>query len=153
MVFICFLLCWLKFKLIFIIDLCERYFNQISKAFISYVHSLWRKLYLLHFMQNLYKTAQVYVTIKHLWSLTYFFANIPLDIKQSIQEWTKSNLWNTACKRFEAIFSVKTDYITLSFLKAVFHKCYLVHSQIVCRNMCRIILEGTEINPLVPGVH
>ena len=108
-------------------------------------------------MQNLYKTAQVYVTIKHLWSLTYFFffvvANIPLDIKQSIQEWTKSNLRNTACKRFEAICSVKTDYITSSFLKAVFHKFYLVHSQIVCRNMCRIILEGTEINPLVPGVH
>ena len=42
---------------------------------------------------------------------------------ESIQEWTKSNLWKTAFKKI-----AQTDHITLNFLKAVFHKFQLVHS-------------------------
>ena len=38
---------------------------------------------------------------------------------QSIQEWTKQNSWKTAFKKLKT-----TSY----FLKAVFHKFYLVHS-------------------------
>ena len=44
---------------------------------------------------------------------------------QGIQEWTKQNLWMTAFKKL-----AKAGHITLNYLKAVFHKCYLVHSRI-----------------------
>ena len=53
--------------------------------------------------------------------------------KQSIQEW-KYNLWNTAFKKLELIWSVKTDHITLNFLKAAFHNFYLAQSWIPCLN-------------------
>ena len=36
-------------------------------------------------------------------------------------------LWKTAFKKFEVILSVYEDHITSNFLKAVFHKFYLVH--------------------------
>ena len=39
--------------------------------------------------------------------------------RQSIQGWTKKNLWNTAFKKFEVHFKL---------LKAVFYKFYLIHS-------------------------
>ena len=39
-------------------------------------------------------------------------------MEQSIQEWTKKNLWKTAFKKFEVTWSAK----------AVFHKFYLLHS-------------------------
>ena len=39
---------------------------------------------------------------------------------QSIQEWTKWNLWKSA------------DHITSNLLKAVFHKFHLVHSWMLC---------------------
>ena len=38
----------------------------------------------------------------------------------------------TAFKKFEMIWSVKTDCINSNFLKAVFHKFYLFHSWILC---------------------
>ena len=48
---------------------------------------------------------------------------------QSIQEWNKSNLWKTAFKKFEAIWSAEADHMSASadhiasnFLKPVFHK-------------------------------
>ena len=41
---------------------------------------------------------------------------------QSIQEWTKENLWKTSFKKFEVIWSAEADYITSNFLKAVFQK-------------------------------
>ena len=47
---------------------------------------------------------------------------------QSIQGWTKQNIWKTTFKKFEGIWSAKADHIPLVFLKAVFHRFYLVHS-------------------------
>ena len=41
---------------------------------------------------------------------------------QSIQEWNKSNLWKTAFKKFEVIWSASADHIASHFLKPVFHK-------------------------------
>ena len=46
----------------------------------------------------------------------------------SIHEWTKLNLWKTAIKKFELIWSAWADHITSNFLKAVFHKSHLVDS-------------------------
>ena len=37
-------------------------------------------------------------------------------------------MWKTAFKTFEVIWPAKADHITSDFLKAVFHKFYLVHS-------------------------
>ena len=53
-------------------------------------------------------------------------------MRQSIQEWTKWNLWKTAFKTFKVIWSAQADHVTSNFLKAVFHKIYLVHSWILC---------------------
>ena len=36
-------------------------------------------------------------------------------------------MWKTAFKKFEIIWDAETDHIISSFLKAVFHKFYLVH--------------------------
>ena len=47
-------------------------------------------------------------------------------------QWTKQNLWKTAFKKFERIWSAWADNILSNFLKAVFHKFYLVHSGILC---------------------
>ena len=47
---------------------------------------------------------------------------------QGIQEWTQQNLWKTDFKIFEVIWSAMGDLITTIFLKAVFHKFYMVHS-------------------------
>ena len=47
-------------------------------------------------------------------------------IGQGIQEWTKQNLWTTAFKKKLA----KAGHMTLNYLKAVFHKFYLIHSRI-----------------------
>ena len=44
------------------------------------------------------------------------------------QEWIKENLWKTGFKKFEVIWSAEVDHITSNFLKAVFHKFFLVHS-------------------------
>ena len=46
-------------------------------------------------------------------------------LSPSFQEWTKQNLWKTAFEKFE-------EHIPSNFLKAVFHKFYLVHSWILC---------------------
>ena len=43
-------------------------------------------------------------------------------MRQSIQEWTKENLWNITFKIFEVMWSAGADHITSNFLKAVFHK-------------------------------
>ena len=34
---------------------------------------------------------------------------------QSIQEWTKYNLWKTAFKKFEEVWSAQADYTPSSF--------------------------------------
>ena len=47
---------------------------------------------------------------------------------QSIQEWTEQNLWKTAFKKFEEVWSALSFHIPSNFLKVVFHKFYLVHS-------------------------
>ena len=39
---------------------------------------------------------------------------------------------DTAFKKFEVIWFAEVDHITSNFLKAVFHKFYLVHSWILC---------------------
>ena len=49
-------------------------------------------------------------------------------MSQSIQNWTKESLWKTAFKKFEEAYLPKADHTTLNFLKAAFHKFYLVHS-------------------------
>ena len=51
---------------------------------------------------------------------------------QSIQEWTKENLWQTAFKKFEGVWSAwyglpKAEHTPSNFVKAVFHKFYLDH--------------------------
>ena len=51
----------------------------------------------------------------------YFHEN---HMRQSIEEWTKWNLWKTAF--------AYTDHITSNFLKAVFHKFHLAQSWILC---------------------
>ena len=56
-----------------------------------------------------------------------------LQLGQSIQEWTKWNLWRTAFKKVEVIWSA-ADHITWNFLKAVFPKFHLVHSWIFYPN-------------------
>ena len=38
------------------------------------------------------------------------------------------NLWKTAFKKFDVIWSAEEDHITGNFLKAVFHKFYFVLS-------------------------
>ena len=50
---------------------------------------------------------------------------------QSIQEWTKWNLWKAVFKKFEAIWSAQSDHITSNFLKAIFHKFHFAHSWIL----------------------
>ena len=57
-----------------------------------------------------------------------FLQKFPSYMGQSIQEWTKSVLWKTALKKFQGIWSAYPSI----FLKAVFHKIYLVHSWILC---------------------
>ena len=52
------------------------------------------------------------------------FRDMFLHLGQSIQEWTKENLWKTAFKKFEYICSA----IPSGFLKTVVHKFYLVLS-------------------------
>ena len=47
---------------------------------------------------------------------------------QSIEEETKQNLWKTAFKKFEGVWSAKPA----NFSKAVFQKFYLVHFSILC---------------------
>ena len=54
---------------------------------------------------------------------------------QSIQEWTKWNLWKVALKIFEVICFASADHITSNFLKALFQKFKLVHSWISCLKM------------------
>ena len=44
---------------------------------------------------------------------------------QIIQEWSKQNLWKTAFKKFELIWSAQADHITSNILKAVFHRFHL----------------------------
>ena len=51
-----------------------------------------------------------------------------IHMGQGIEECTKSNLWKTAFKKFEVVWSAYADHITSNILKAVFHKFYLVHS-------------------------
>ena len=51
---------------------------------------------------------------------------------QSIQDWTKYNLWKTVFKKIEGIWSAEADHSPSIFLKAVFHKFYLVHSWTLC---------------------
>ena len=61
-----------------------------------------------------------------------------LHLGQGIHEWTKQNLWKTAFKIFEVIWSALADLITSNFLKGVFHKFYLVRSWIpwpICSNL------------------
>ena len=53
-------------------------------------------------------------------------------MRQSIQEWTEYILWKTPFKKLQGIWSAEADHILSSFLKAVFHKIYLVHSSILC---------------------
>ena len=55
-----------------------------------------------------------------------------LHMGQSFQEWTKQNLWKTAFKRFEGVWSTLRFHTPSHFLKVVFHKFYLVHSWILC---------------------
>ena len=55
------------------------------------------------------------------------FLNVK-HLGQSIPECTKLNLWKTALKKFEVILSVYADHTIPKFLKAVFHKFYLVLS-------------------------
>ena len=52
------------------------------------------------------------------------------------QEWTKQNLWKTAFKKFELIWSAWAEHITSKFLKAVFHIFLLIHSRILCPIYC-----------------
>ena len=44
---------------------------------------------------------------------------IAINMGQSIQEWTKSNLWKTAFRKFEEVWSVSTNF-TWSILDLVF---------------------------------
>ena len=53
-------------------------------------------------------------------------------LRQSIQEWTKKKLWKTAFKKFQLLRSAWVWPYHFLFLKAVFHKFYLVHSSILC---------------------
>ena len=53
-------------------------------------------------------------------------------LRQRIQEWTKKKLWKTAFKKFQVLRSAWVRPYRLTFLKAVFHKFYLVHSWILC---------------------
>ena len=48
--------------------------------------------------------------------------------------------WKTAFKNFEGIWSAEADHILSIFLKAVFHKFYLVHSWILCLMYWQTIL-------------
>ena len=53
--------------------------------------------------------------------------------KKGIQEWTKQILWKTAFKNLKGYGLLKqtiheADHIPSNFIKAVFHKIYLVHS-------------------------
>ena len=41
-------------------------------------------------------------------------------------------MWKTGFKKFEVIWSAETDHFTSIFLKAAFHKFYLVYSSILC---------------------
>ena len=64
-------------------------------------------------------------------------------VGQSIQEWTKWNLWKTAFKKFKWYGLLKQTIITSKFLKTVFHKFHLVHSWILCP-ICDIIFFLTN---------
>ena len=95
------------------------------------------------------------------------FRTVTLNMRQSIQEWTKWNLWKTALKNFELIWSgllkqtislqiflrlssanlnwsileYFVPYILLYyFLKANFYKLQLVHSWIFCPIYTLILL-------------
>ena len=68
-------------------------------------------------------------------------------MKQSTQERTKENFWNTDFKKSEVIWSVRTDHITSNFLKAVLHKIYLVNS--VSNNQNKVAIFFT---PLLPEI-
>ena len=50
--------------------------------------------------------------------------NAEVYLRQCIQEWTKQNLWKTAFKKSEGVWSAvsKADRTPSNFLKAVFHK-------------------------------
>ena len=75
--------------------------------------------YILQYYLDYYKKAHhtKYWHWWRCWSLYY-------QMRQSIQKWTKWNLRKKVFKNFEVIWSVKTDYITSNFLKAVFHRFY-----------------------------
>ena len=59
---------------------------------------------------------------------------------QSIQEWSKNCgivFWSNLVCFNRAIWSVLTDHVTSNFLKAAFHKFYLVHIWILS-SMCKL---------------
>ena len=59
--------------------------------------------------------------------------NVCQHLSQIIQEWTKQNLWKRAFKKFDGVYGLsKEDHISSNFLKAVFHKFYLVHPWTLC---------------------
>ena len=79
-----------------------------------------------YFYQQLISWAQLHASIQ--------FAAVA-DLGQSIQEWTMSNWWKTAFKKFEggmACLKRTIHHTASNFLKAVFHKFYLVASWILC---------------------
>ena len=55
-------------------------------------------------------------------------------MKQSIEKWTKQNPTSTAYKKLEGYGMFKQTTITSNFLKAAFHKFYVVYSSIVYSN-------------------
>ena len=62
------------------------------------------------------------------------------------------NLWKTALKEFEGVWSAWSRPYPFEFLKAVFHKFYLVHSWYLCSKyssiwqLLRVIILSVAIN-------
>ena len=56
------------------------------------------------------------------------YTYIQIQLGQSIQEWTKQNLLKTSLKKFQGHALLQVDHPPPNFVKAVFHKFYLLHS-------------------------
>ena len=91
------------------------------RSFFNFSRARMFPLVTSHNQAKFIKSNQAVSVLKPQKSLSYYMG-------QSIQEWTKYNLWKTTFKKIEAICSASADHITSNFLKAFFHKFYLVHS-------------------------
>ena len=62
------------------------------------------------------------------WKCFFEDSNLLINLGQSIQEWTEQIFWKTAFKKIEGLWSALSRPYPFKFLKAVFHKFYLVYS-------------------------